>query len=177
MPYCLIEHSHGVVLSLVGTKMASCCHESPIAVLPNTVYFMCFWLEHIACKRSVSSTPRWLRAATPPVPSNHCHQSQFVHMLSYAAWMGSTVWVTFVAGITMMRNLPRQTFGKLQVRSITSAVLVVENTIHSSPRFTLLSVVGISWSVSGSKCSKYSITINRSNNTLRCLQMTLENQY
>lgn len=42
-------------------------------------------------------------------------QSQFVHIVSYAAWMGSTMWVTFVAGITMMRNLPRQTFGKIQV--------------------------------------------------------------
>lgn len=41
--------------------------------------------------------------------------SQFVHILAYAAWMGSTFWTTFVAGITMMRNLPRQTFGKIQV--------------------------------------------------------------
>lgn len=36
-------------------------------------------------------------------------------MLAFAAWLGSTVWTTFVAGITMMRNLPRQQFGKLQV--------------------------------------------------------------
>ncbi|CAN0546923.1 unnamed protein product [Ectocarpus sp. 8 AP-2014] len=37
-----------------------------------------------------------------------------VHMVALNAWMGSTLWTTFFAGITMMRNLPRQTFGKLQ---------------------------------------------------------------
>lgn len=48
--------------------------------------------------------------------------SQFAHILAYAAWMGSTVWTTFVAGITMMRNLPRQQFGKLQVGADTTSV-------------------------------------------------------
>eukprot|EP00752_Nemacystus_decipiens_P008017 g7164.t1 len=46
-------------------------------------------------------------------PAMH-NKNPFAHILAYAAWMGSTVWTTFVAGITMMRNLPRQTFGKLQ---------------------------------------------------------------
>lgn len=45
------------------------------------------------------------------VPGN---LAKFIHVFSYASWMGSTMWVTFVAGITMMRNLPRQSFGKLQ---------------------------------------------------------------
>ena len=40
----------------------------------------------------------------------------FVHMLAYGIWMGTNVWTTFFAGITMFKNLPRQTFGRLQVR-------------------------------------------------------------
>lgn len=38
----------------------------------------------------------------------------FVHMLANATWLGSVVWTTFIAGITMFKNLPRQTFGRLQ---------------------------------------------------------------
>ncbi len=37
-----------------------------------------------------------------------------VHLLSYSTWFGTVVYTTFVAGITMFQNLPRQTFGKLQ---------------------------------------------------------------
>ncbi|CAM9431647.1 unnamed protein product [Ascophyllum nodosum] len=40
--------------------------------------------------------------------------SQFFHMLAFSAWTGSTLWVTFIAGITMFRNMPRQAFGKIQ---------------------------------------------------------------
>lgn len=40
----------------------------------------------------------------------------FVHLLAYGLWMGTNVWTTFFAGITMFKNLPRQTFGRLQVR-------------------------------------------------------------
>jgi len=38
----------------------------------------------------------------------------FVHLLAYATWLGSVIYTTFVAGITMFRNLPRKTFGRLQ---------------------------------------------------------------
>lgn len=37
-----------------------------------------------------------------------------VNMLSFGTWFGTVVYTTFVAGITMYKNLPRQTFGKLQ---------------------------------------------------------------
>ncbi|EFN53418.1 hypothetical protein CHLNCDRAFT_136618 [Chlorella variabilis] len=40
----------------------------------------------------------------------------FVHLLAYGIWLGSLVWTSFVAGITMIRHLPRQTFGRLQAR-------------------------------------------------------------
>jgi hypothetical protein len=38
----------------------------------------------------------------------------FVHIFCYGSWLGTLVWTTFIAGITMFRNLPRQTFGRLQ---------------------------------------------------------------
>ncbi|BDA49679.1 probable transmembrane protein 205 at C-terminar half [Coccomyxa sp. Obi] len=40
----------------------------------------------------------------------------FIHLLAWGVWLGSNVWTTFIAGITMFKNLPRQTFGKLQAK-------------------------------------------------------------
>jgi len=37
-----------------------------------------------------------------------------VHLFSFASWFGTMIYTTFVAGITMFQNLPRQIFGKLQ---------------------------------------------------------------
>lgn len=39
-----------------------------------------------------------------------------VHTISFATWFGTVAYTTFVAGITMFKNLPRQTFGKLQAK-------------------------------------------------------------
>lgn len=39
-----------------------------------------------------------------------------VHLLTFSTWFGTVVYTTFVAGITMFQNLPRQTFGKLQAK-------------------------------------------------------------
>ncbi|PRW60938.1 Transmembrane 205 [Chlorella sorokiniana] len=38
----------------------------------------------------------------------------FVHLLAYSTWLGAIVWTTFVAGIVMFKNLPRQMFGRVQ---------------------------------------------------------------
>jgi len=38
----------------------------------------------------------------------------FVHMLAFGSWFGTLVWTSFVLGIVAFKNLPRQTFGKLQ---------------------------------------------------------------
>jgi hypothetical protein len=38
----------------------------------------------------------------------------FAHLLSWAIVVGTNLWTTFFAGLTMFRNLPRQVFGKLQ---------------------------------------------------------------
>lgn len=37
-----------------------------------------------------------------------------VHLLSFGTWFGTVAYTTFVAGITMYKNLERKTFGKLQ---------------------------------------------------------------
>lgn len=37
-----------------------------------------------------------------------------LHVLSFATWFGTVVYTTFIAGITMFKNLPRRTFGTLQ---------------------------------------------------------------
>jgi len=37
-----------------------------------------------------------------------------IHMLSFGTWFGTVFYTTFVAGITMFKNLPRRTFGSLQ---------------------------------------------------------------
>jgi hypothetical protein len=37
-----------------------------------------------------------------------------IHLLSFGAWFGTVFYTTFIAGLTMFKNLPRQTFGKLQ---------------------------------------------------------------
>ncbi|KAK9802564.1 hypothetical protein WJX73_003683 [Symbiochloris irregularis] len=41
--------------------------------------------------------------------------SRSVHLTGFAVWLGTNVWVS-VAGLIMFKNLPRQTFGKLQAK-------------------------------------------------------------
>ncbi|GIL87868.1 hypothetical protein Vretifemale_15854 [Volvox reticuliferus] len=40
----------------------------------------------------------------------------FLHVTSYAVLLGTQLWNTFFVGITMFKNLPRQTFGKVQAK-------------------------------------------------------------
>jgi Domain of unknown function (DUF4149) len=37
-----------------------------------------------------------------------------LHLLAFSTWFGTMVYTTFIVGITAFKNLPRQTFGKLQ---------------------------------------------------------------
>mmetsp|Transcript_12429 Transcript_12429/g.19255 ORF Transcript_12429/g.19255 Transcript_12429/m.19255 type:complete len:221 (+) Transcript_12429:62-724(+) len=37
-----------------------------------------------------------------------------VHLLAFSSWFGCSLWVSFVAGIIMFKNLPRHVFGRLQ---------------------------------------------------------------
>lgn len=38
----------------------------------------------------------------------------FIHMLTFGTWFGTVAYTSFVVGIVAFKNLPRQTFGKLQ---------------------------------------------------------------
>lgn len=49
-----------------------------------------------------------------PVPRK---VAAFVHLLSFGANLGAQLYTTFVLGIVMIKMLPRQMFGKLQVRT------------------------------------------------------------
>ncbi|GLC38364.1 hypothetical protein PLESTB_001268800 [Pleodorina starrii] len=40
----------------------------------------------------------------------------FLHVTSYAVLLGTQLWNTFFVGLTMFKNLPRQTFGKVQAK-------------------------------------------------------------
>ena len=46
--------------------------------------------------------------------SSYQHELTLVHLLTFSAWFGCSVWVSFIAGIIMFQNLPRHTFGRLQ---------------------------------------------------------------
>lgn len=41
---------------------------------------------------------------------------RMLHLAAFGTWFGAQVWTTFFAGLTMFKNLPRQTFGKLQAK-------------------------------------------------------------
>jgi len=48
--------------------------------------------------------------------NNYRHELTLLHMLAFSSWFGCSVWVSFVAGLVMFKNLPRHTFGRLQAK-------------------------------------------------------------
>lgn len=62
-----------------------------------------------------------------------------LHVLAFGTWFGTVAYTTFVAGITMFRNLPRRTFGQLQAKlfpkyfALSSIALVLQVCTHSIP--------------------------------------------
>lgn len=77
-----------------------------------------------------------------------------LHLFSYATWFGTMAYTTFVLGLTMFRNLPRKTFGKLQAKifpkyfALSSITIVLQ--VRPVPRPLLLrtSVTFVSLSAS-----------------------------
>jgi len=58
-------------------------------------------------------------------------------MSAYGVWLGTNIWTTFIAGITMFKSLPRQQFGSLQAKlfpkyfqlgTLCTAVMVLSGT-------------------------------------------------
>lgn len=52
--------------------------------------------------------------ATEFLPS---HLVSFVHLVSLSTWLGTTVYTTLVIGIVLFKQLPRQTFGRVQSKA------------------------------------------------------------
>lgn len=50
------------------------------------------------------------------VEGHYRHELVLIHLLSFSAWFGCSVWVSFVAGLVMFKNLPRHVFGRLQAK-------------------------------------------------------------
>ena len=46
-------------------------------------------------------------------PTNLC---VFLHLFSFASFFGCSMWVSFVAGLVMFKNMPRHNFGRLQAK-------------------------------------------------------------
>lgn len=72
--------------------------------LHNTAAFRSLALLSALALAGLTTAPRALPAKA----------SASLHLLSFGTWFGSVAYTTFIAGITMFKNLPRQTFGKLQ---------------------------------------------------------------
>ena len=56
------------------------------------------------------------RGPTIDASGRRRHYLILVHLLSFSSWFGCSVWVSFVAGLVMFKNLPRHVFGRLQSR-------------------------------------------------------------
>jgi len=48
--------------------------------------------------------------------SNSSHYIILLHLITFASWFGCSIWVSFIAGIVMFKNLPRHVFGRLNAR-------------------------------------------------------------
>lgn len=73
-------------------------------------------LHNTAAFRSLAILSALALAGFSSSSSLPSRASASLHLLSFATWFGSVAYTTFVAGITMFKNLPRQTFGKLQAK-------------------------------------------------------------
>jgi hypothetical protein len=88
-------------------------------------------LHNSAAFRSAAILGALALASQSPVQPSAA-VSAYVHVLAFGTWFGTVAYTTFVAGITMFKNLPRKTFGKLQAKlfpkyfMLSSATLVLQ---------------------------------------------------
>lgn len=73
----------------------------------------------------------------------------FAHLSSFAVLLGSMTYTTFFAGITMYKNLPRQTFGRLQ-----SKLFPVYFKLHAA---SLCVMIGSLPALAGARCLRFPI--------------------
>lgn len=51
-----------------------------------------------------------------PLAKLSAQAAAVLHLFAFSTWFGTNVYTTFVVGIVAFKNLPRQTFGKLQAK-------------------------------------------------------------
>jgi hypothetical protein len=61
--------------------------------------------------------------------------------LAFGTWFGTVFYTTFIAGLTMHNNLPRQTFGKLQSKLFPKYFLLCTISILLQVRTPLSSII------------------------------------
>jgi ABC-type spermidine/putrescine transport system permease subunit II len=55
-------------------------------------------------------------AQSSPITQLSTQTGAALHLFAFSTWFGTMVYTTFIFGITAFKNLPRQTFGKLQAK-------------------------------------------------------------
>ena len=73
-----------------------------------------------------------------------------IHLMSFGTWFGTVFYTTFIAGITMFKNLPRKTFGRLQSKLFPKYFMLSAVAIL----LQLITVKGLSASVPLAKATK-----------------------
>ena len=110
---------------------------------------------------SVLGACSWLSAVSNPTNDSSHHTIALIHLLAFSSWFGCSMWVSFVAGIVMFKNLPRHVFGRLQSRlfpayfqfsAVTIAVAIAtngavwdgstENGGHNNIPYSLIAILG-----------------------------------
>ena len=64
-----------------------------------------------------------------PVAKLSTQVAAAIHLLAFGTWFGTVFYTTFIAGLTMFKNLPRQTFGTLQSKLFPKYFLLCSITI------------------------------------------------
>jgi hypothetical protein len=67
--------------------------------------------------------------------------SAILHMLSFGTWFGTMSYTTFILGLTMFKNLPRQTFGKLQSKLFPKYFSLCSITIVLQVRYNVIATL------------------------------------
>ena len=67
------------------------------------------WFRSLALMLAIG-----LVGTATPIGQVSTKAAAFSHLIAYSTWFGTAVYTTFILGLTMFKNLPRQTFGKLQ---------------------------------------------------------------
>jgi hypothetical protein len=107
--------------------------------------------------------------------------SAALHILSFATWFGSVAYTTFIAGITMFKNLPRKVFGKLQAKlfpkyfTLGSVTLLIQlATVQSMPALKVASTKALSLALLMTLANQYYLEPKSTNNMMRRYELESE---